>query len=160
MTRRIVVWSLMLVVAVALPLAAGEKHDHAKCTADTQTCLNKMAMKMKESGWVGIEMEKNENGSLTIVNVVEGSPAEAAGLHSGDVILAVNGIAYGDENKEKLHAVKKQMKVGKTIEYTVQRKGKSKDVEITLGQVPDDVIASWIGRHMMADHAAIELAQN
>jgi len=160
MIRRIALWSLMLVVAVALPLAAGEKHDHAKCTADTQTCLNKMALKLKERGWVGIEMDKNEDASLTILKVVEGSPAAAAGLHSGDVILAVNGIGFGDENKEKLYAVKKQMQVGKTIEYTIQRKGKSKDVEITLGQVPDDVIASWIGQHMMADHAAIELAQN
>ena len=154
-------WVLALAVAVAVPAVAGE---YEKCTADTQTCLNMMVSKLKERGWVGIEMDE-EDGKLTILRVEDESPAAEAGLRQGDVLVAMNGIAFKDENEEKLYEAKHAMKVGKNISYTVDRqgcchiKGGKTDVEITLAAIPEEIVAKWVGTHMM-DHAAIELAQN
>ncbi|MCU0475721.1 MAG: PDZ domain-containing protein, partial [Anaerolineae bacterium] len=37
-----------------------------------------------------------EQGSLTVAEVLAGSPAEAAGLQAGDVITAINGTTVAD----------------------------------------------------------------
>ena len=150
-------WILVAILAVALvsPVMAGKGH---KCDASTQDCLNKMAANLKNKGWVGIEFDKQESGALLIKHVVENSPAEQAGLREGDVLLAVNGVKYGTEDKDKWHKVKKSWTPGSTINYTVKRSGGKKDVAVTLGTVPEDVLYAWLGEHMM-QHATIEVAQ-
>jgi S1-C subfamily serine protease len=158
MSRRIALWTLVFAVALALPLSAGE--GHKKCEGDPQACLNKLAQKMKDRGWVGVELDHNKDGSMTVLEVIDGSPAEAAGLKSGDVLLAINGVKFGDENKEKLKKAQSDMTIGNTIEYSVKRQGKTKDVAITLAPIPTDVMYAWVGQHMMQGHSTIEIASN
>ena len=116
--------------------------------------------KYKDHGWVGIELDKNKDGSLTVLEVIDDSPAQSAGLESGDVLLAMNGVKFADPNKDKLKAAKKGMKVGSKIEYTVSRHGKTKDVAITLAPIPTEVMYAWVGQHMMDGHSTIEIASN
>jgi len=156
MSRRIVLWTLVFAVALALPLAAGE--GHKKCDGDAQACLNKLAAKFKDRGWVGVELDHNKDGSLTVLEVIDGSPAQAAGLKSGDVLLAINGVKFGDKNNEKLKATQKDMKIGNTIKYTVKRHDKTKDVPITLAPIPEEVMYAWVGQHMMNGHMTVEIA--
>lgn len=180
MRNRFWIGALVLIVAVAVPAVAGcqEGHEattasneeahanghangHAdKCSAETQVCLNTMASKLKNKGWVGVELDSNEElGGYTITAVEPDSPALRSGLKKGDVLLAMNGVRLGAENETALKAVKTEMVPGKTVTYTISRYGKEKDVDVVLAQLPDAVMAKWIGRHMM-DHASIELAQN
>ncbi|MEM6329348.1 MAG: S41 family peptidase [Planctomycetota bacterium] len=50
-----------------------------------------------EGNFVGLGVElKGDNGSLLILRVIPGSPAEAAGIADGDRIVAVNGQATTD----------------------------------------------------------------
>ena len=158
MSRRIALWSLIFAVAFALPLAAGE--EHKKCGSDAQACLNKLAEKFKDRGWVGVELDHGKDGSMTVLEVIDGSPAQAAGLKSGDVLVAINGIKFGDENNEKLKTTQKEMKIGNTIEYTVKRQDKTKVVAITLAPIPKEVMYAWIGQHMAEGHTSIEVASN
>lgn len=158
MSRRIALWTLVFAVALALPLSAGE--GHKKCEGDAQACLNKMAAKFKDRGWVGVELDHNKDGSMTVKKVIDGSPAQDAGLKSGDVLLAINGVKFAEKNKDKLKAAKSEMKAGNTIEYTVSRQGKTKDVAITLAPLPEDVMYAWVGQHMMQGHSTIEIASN
>jgi predicted metalloprotease with PDZ domain len=156
MSRRIALWTLVLAVALALPLSAGE--GHKKCEGDAQACLNKMAAKFKDRGWVGVELDHNKDGSMTVLEVIDGSPAQAAGLNSGDVLLAINGVKFGDKNSEKLKATQKDMRIGNTITYTVKRYDKTKDVPITLAPIPEEVMYAWVGQHMMNGHMTVEIA--
>lgn len=157
------IWIALLAVAVLGGIAvAGEGH---KCTADTQACLNMMAQNLKSKGWVGIELDQDEeSGKMTITAVVPESPASSAGLQEGDVLLAMNGIQLIEENKEKTYAAMKAMVPGKQVNYTVDRKGcchkkgGETEVAVTLGEIPDKLMAEWLGRHML-DHAVIEIAQ-
>ena len=56
-----------------------------------------MVEKIRKKGWVGIELDHGEaNGNYpTVTNVIGGSPAQAAGLRPGDVLLAVDGLDHG-----------------------------------------------------------------
>lgn len=151
--------SLAAIVVLSLPVLAGEGYE--KCSAGTQECLNKMTASMQERGWVGVELEKDEDtGAMTVTRVVPGSPAEASGLQAGDKLVALNGYAFGDEsNHEQLQAAWKSMTPGEEIAYTVNRHGHDKKVSITLAKVPEDVMAAWIGSHML-EHAAVDVSQN
>jgi len=145
-----------LVVALAAPVAMAG--DGAKCTASTQECLDKMAAQLHNKGWIGVELNQ-ESGQLEITKVVADSPAEKAGIKAGDVLFAVNGVQYSEENQAKLGEVREQMTPGKVFTFTILKHGKTeKDVDITLGTLPDDVLAQWIGAHML-EHAAASNAE-
>ncbi|HYV85686.1 MAG TPA: PDZ domain-containing protein [Patescibacteria group bacterium] len=131
---------------------------HGKCTMNTQDCLDHMAAKMKNSGWVGIEMDQDETtGALTILKVVPGSPAESAGLQPGDLLFALNGVEINDKNEEALSKARKDWKPGQTVNYTVKRGGGSKDISLTLAPMPADVLARFVGEHML-EHASTAVA--
>ncbi len=129
------------------------------CTADTQYCLNKMAAKLRDKGWVGVELD-DADGAMTITRVEPYSPALAAGLQRGDVLLAVNNVSFGSEDENAWHDVKSQMQVGKTITYTIKRDSAKRKVDVTLAEIPDEIMAKWVGRHMLEHAKPIELAQN
>ena len=125
--------------------------DHYKCTKSTQDCLNEMATTLKSSGWIGLEIDRSDDGVLTVKRVVPDSPAEAAGFAAGDVLVALNGIKYEDKNKDALMAAKKAMAPGKQVTYTVTRGGVEKSISATLAPIPTEVLAQVIGHHML-DH--------
>lgn len=149
--------SAVMIMAATAPVMAG---DGPKCTASTQDCLNYMAKNLKDRGWVGIEM--NDRGGvdkMVITRVIEGSPAEKAGFKVGDTLAAVNGVAFSEENNQQLKDIQYAMKPGADFVYTVSRKGSKVDLEVELGQIPKDVMAQWVGGHML-DHAEIQVASN
>ncbi|MGH7725953.1 MAG: PDZ domain-containing protein [Candidatus Eiseniibacteriota bacterium] len=141
------------VVAVALPASAGGAGE--KCTYDTQACLNKLSTK-KTSGWLGVEYDKSTEGVVKVKNVIAGSPAEAAGFKTGDIVLAVNGAKYSD--KEAVKKATGDWTVGQKLTYTVQRDGKDVTVPATLGSMPENVYASMVGSHMISNHVSAQTA--
>ncbi|HEX6462110.1 MAG TPA: trypsin-like peptidase domain-containing protein [Candidatus Saccharimonadales bacterium] len=73
---------------------------------------------------------------ITRDGIAGGSPAEKAGLKSGDIITKVN-----DQLIDKEHSfgsVISQFAVGDTIKVTFQRDGKEQTVNATLGAVPEN----------------------
>ena len=148
---------LPALLAMMAPLAfAGGGY---KCTKTTQECLDMMVSSYKSHGWVGLELDKTEAGALTVKAVVPDSPAQAAGFKVGDTLVAINGVKYADENEEALMAVKKEMAPGKEVTYTVTRGGASKDLNVTLAEMPSEVLAQIIGAHMI-EHAQVAQAKH
>lgn len=128
-----------------------------KCPYTTQDCLNHMASRLKASGWIGIEYEPAENGSITVQKVVPGSPAEKAGLQPGDLLFSINGVEIRKENEAAL--MKIDRRPGQTMHYVVKRNGASKPIDIVLGQWPADLLAKYIGEHMLEHAEADAIAQ-
>lgn len=153
-----VVWLAAPAVIAALAVPAFAGGDHKACTYSTQECLDYMAKKLHDKGWIGVELDM-ESGALEITKVIADSPAEKAGLEAGEVLLAVNGVAYAEENSKKMEAIRESMTKGKTFTFTIRKADKTeKDVDITLGSVPDDVLAQWVGAHML-QHAHVDNAE-
>ncbi len=146
-------WMLL----VSMPAMAGD----GGCAGTTQECLDYMATKMKESGWVGVELDFQEQagGPMIVTKVVEGSPAEEAGIRNGDVLVAMNGIVLAEENGEKLEAERQTWKAGGSIRWTMKRDDVEHDLSITLAPMPADALAYYIGQHML-EHATIAVADS
>ena len=142
----------VMAMAMALPAFAGEGE---KCSYGTQECLDHMANKMKNSGFVGVELDHD----LAVTRVVPDSPAENAGIQTGDILFARDGIEYNEANMEKLEQMRATSKPGDEVRWTVKRNGYSKELTIEMGRMPADLLAKYIGQHMM-DHAAVEVAEN
>jgi S1-C subfamily serine protease len=76
------------------------------------------------------------DGSST-PGVTSGSPAEAAGLKDGDIILSIEGQAIDSEHP--LDAVLTSFAPGQTVKLTVLRGSDELDISVTLGTRPENL---------------------
>jgi S1-C subfamily serine protease len=147
----------IVVAAGAIGCAAALAGDPGKhCTVPVQECLEHMSASLKSSGWVGIEFdpETGPDGGYRVTRVLPDSPADKAGLQVGDVLTALNGVRLVKTNDAALSKVRKEWIPGQAVTYTVKRQGQDRDISLTLAPMPADVMARWIGEHMMQHIAA------
>ena len=84
-----------------------------------------------DSGWLGVQLEMGDGGSAVIQSVVEGSPAEKAGLQAGDVFQRVDGDEVG--SVDGLVSTIGSHQAGDSVRLVVQRGEKSVKLKATLG---------------------------
>ena len=145
----------LLLAGASLALAGG-----AECAEQhTQASYDEMAKKYAKHGYLGIETEKNAAGAYAISKIAPGSPAEKAGFQKGDVLVALNGARFGDDNKEAVKKAKSALGPGKAATYTVTRGGSEKQLTATLAEVPREVLAQWVGEHVVG-HTSMQVATN
>lgn len=102
-------------------------------------------------GWLGVSIQpltgdmastlglSSRQGAL-IGDVVEGGPAEKAGLHRGDVVLALDGRPLADAN-DLMNQVA-LLRPGATAELTVWRDGRKITVKAKVARREEESIAS------------------
>lgn len=107
-----------------------------------------------EHGYLGISLEDitsdlatelnlpNENGAL-VGGVVDNSPAQKAGLQAGDVILSFNDKPVNDGHS--LQLLVSESAPGTTANVQLVRKGITKTIAVTLGQLPGSFISDATG---------------
>jgi serine protease Do len=95
----------------------------------------------------GLDAELAQNFGLDkpvgalIANVESGSPAEKAGLRSGDVVLGVNGQKVADS--ADLPRIIGDQKPGSAVRLSIWRERKARDINVTLGeQVSEKTLAA------------------
>lgn len=156
MKHKITFLALALTMALSSAALAGGA-GKGEC-ADT-TATKARAAKLAEKGYLGIETDKDEaTGAWRVTTVASGSPAEAAGFRSGDVLVSLNGIALRAENKEQIKKVKSTLGVGKAVTYTVVRNGAQQTLTATLSPVPEQVLAKWVAEEEAAEKQATQMA--
>jgi len=101
-----------------------------------------------EFGGLGIEIAVKDD-HLTVVAPIEGTPAEKAGIKSGDKIVKIGTIetdTMGINDAVKLL----RGKVGTKVTITIVRVGLSEPFDVTL--VRDNIKIESIHSYMLADH--------
>jgi serine protease Do len=92
--------------------------------------------------------------SGALVNGVEkGGPAEKAGVETGDIILRFDGKQVAAS--ADLPRIVGGTKPGSKVPMQVWRKGQTRDVSVTVGEIPDDRIAAARGAKPGAPKAEI-----
>ncbi len=137
---------------ISTPATSGCKEpEDCTCNEPVHDCLNTMVTKLKTTGFIGVEIDEDKaTKALTVSEVIPGSPAEAAGIVPGDVLYALNGIRFDSEHHDEMAKVKVP---GNEVTCTIKRNGASKQIKLTLVPMPADLMAKYIGEHMMV-HAA------
>ena len=151
MKRSLCLVIAVLIMAMAVPGMAGEKH-HKKCDGTPDDCKKKMAAKFADKAWLGIEMDGTDDGHYKITKVVSDSPAAQAGFEEGDVLLAMNGQDYSKDNMKAVKAAWSELKPGSKAKYTVLRKGGKIDIKAKLGSIPADHQKKYIKEHLAKYH--------
>lgn len=97
-------------------------------------------------GWLGVVIQEvskdlaesfglDRAAGALVVQVVKGSPAEAAGLVSGDIIVKVNGkdVYLSSDLPHQIG----RLPAGEEAELSVVRAGKKKTIDVEIGALPD-----------------------
>jgi predicted metalloprotease with PDZ domain len=79
-------------------------------------------------------LKLDEGVGVLVDRVVAGSPAEQAGLESGDVILAIDDEKLG--GNRDLTRLLRDRNPGDEVKLTIQREGKQRRLKATLGERP------------------------
>ncbi len=99
-------------------------------------------------GWLGVTIQevspelakqfglKEPRGAL-VSDILEGSPAEKAGIARGDVIIEIDRKPV--ENAVQLRNVVAGLEIGSKIQLKVIRDKKEKQVEVTIGEQPKEL---------------------
>jgi carboxyl-terminal processing protease len=79
---------------------------------------------------VGLEVNMSD-GIVTVVAPIEGTPAERAGIKSGDVIISIDGVLVDEANVNDTIG-RMRGKPGTLVTITVRREGESKPIDFSL----------------------------
>jgi len=91
-----------------------------------------------ERGWLGVRIWSNEEDQVEIIEVEKDSPAEIANLEEGDIVIEFDGEEVVDT--ELLAKMIRMRKPGETVTIKIERKGKSQDVRVKLGELTKEDI--------------------
>ena len=96
---------------------------------------------------IGVIISPDEDGTVTVISPIKGSPADRAGVESGDKILKING---KDFNAEKINEASKEMRgeKGTSVKILLLKKKnlKTEEVEIKREEIKiDSIIKDKIG---------------
>lgn len=96
--------------------------------------------------WLGVglttvkpEGQSSQSVGLMVTNVVQGSPAQKAGIRTGDIVVAIGGKRVFDLSD--LRASVKAMRPGKTISVGVFRENATQQLSLKIGRMPQEFIA-------------------
>jgi carboxyl-terminal processing protease len=82
-------------------------------------------------GGVGMQMDQDPSGKLIVVAPLKDSPAQKAGILSGDIVGAINASTTDGMSVEEAVALIRG-KIGTTVKLTILHKGTTTPVEISI----------------------------
>lgn len=88
-----------------------------------------------DSPFLGIRMDPNETGGVTLTSVTEGAPAAVAGLVAGDRITAIDDQPVGGPGD--LPGILAAKGIGTRVVVTAQRAGEEHTFPLTIGRRGD-----------------------
>lgn len=119
-------------------------YDNFSITLDVDNSTENLeqALADNEDNYVGIGIYMLENttyNKVEIISVIKDSPAEKAGIKSGDLILKVNGIEYTADDKENI-SNKIKGEEGTTVTMEILRDTSILNFEITREKIDLSVL--------------------
>ena len=100
-------------------------------------------------GWIGVSFEMlttDDGGSVrtvvTVTDVIDGGPADRAGVRRGDVVLTVNGRSW----ENQFGGIALELRPGDPVRMVVERDGRRRELQVTAAPRPADMVVtpqSW-----------------
>lgn len=107
-------------------------------------------------GGIGVEVDYRDD-YVTVIAPIEGSPAERAGVRSGDQIVAVDGKSTRGERVDQLVGMMRGA-LGSHVRVTLRRKGADALIELDL--VREEIrVPSVVAKRLVGDVAYVRIKQ-
>jgi serine protease Do len=87
-------------------------------------------------GYLGVATVMSDDVELEVADVIDGSPAQKAGVRAGDVILSVNDDAMTDQ--QQFTATVRSKAAGDTLKIKLRSSGKERELDVKLAQKPQE----------------------
>lgn len=117
---------------IANQLATTGKAEHAYLGVQMTTLTPQVKQEINSNPNAGLQV--SEEQGVLVVKVVSGSPADQAGLKSGDVVKRVNG--QDVTTAEALQNVVAASQVGNKLQVEVKRDGRDQSISVQTGAFP------------------------
>ena len=146
---------------VVLTSAVGEGDGRSDAEHRVVRIERKLDADAAKQGWLGVMISgthldgDEETTAVAITKVLEDSPAEAAGLIDGDVIVSINGDLVEGNVSRSVELIKSR-EAGEDVDIVVLRDGAEKTLVATLGSRADSAAATLELKLDGAIHGAIE----
>jgi serine protease Do len=110
----------------------------------------------QNSGYLGVRLGEQEDGSPAIVEVTEGSPAEKAGLKEKDIVISVGGRVV--RTRDRLIAIIQTLKPGQEVSIKVKREDEEPlTVKVKLARFPQTMFGRSERMNMMGSELSHRL---
>lgn len=119
-------WRRMVTVRGAFEAGLGLYEEAARSYEKAIAAL--CARAVPQMAPLGVDLEPHDNG-MVVTRVVAGSPAEAAGLEVGDLVVAVAGI--GCRVAADLTGIRERLEPGRPVDVRIRRSGKDSMLAVT-----------------------------
>jgi serine protease Do len=117
-------------------------------------------------GWLGVLIQNvtdeiaearklKVNEGVIVGDITKASPAEKAGLERGDVITAIDGTAI--RNTAQLRNMVARTRPGTRVDLTIIRDGRTKQVALTLGELPEEGVEPAAAVEKSVEELGIEV---
>jgi membrane-associated protease RseP (regulator of RpoE activity) len=93
-------------------------------------------------------------GGVLVTAVVDGSPADRAGIEAEDWIIAVDGVAVDEHNS--LERLIRRYRPGDGIVITLWGNGRERRVRVRLGEHPEDRDVAYLGVYYQVPSMRVE----
>jgi len=84
-----------------------------------------------------------EPSGALVTDVIEGSPADKAGIQAGDLILAVDDVHIDRDNT--LTSIIREYRPGNRVRMTLWSRGREHTVRVRLGEHPEERDVAYLG---------------
>jgi len=161
MFQRISRTFLVAVVATAAAVAA----DEPKCTATARECEQQIRQVLSGRRFLGVTVAVHEErtpgglGGLTVIGIVENSPAERAGVKVGDRLIAVNGKSLVKGTAMQFKQIVGDARSNGRIWMIILRQGAYKKIETRLEPYSKEQIDKIVQQHLMKSHPPLPAGQ-
>ena len=152
MSRRVGVRGAGVLAALALAATLAVAGEHAKCTRAPGECAAQTRELYETRGWMGVELERNEDGSLRVTTVVPDGPAERSGIKEGDILVSLNGRALSRDTSEFALTKGDDWKIGGVLTVGARRGAETVTFKVTLRKIPEPLLAQIIETHTREYH--------
>ena len=90
---------------------------------------------------IGVKLDENEDDEIVVKAPVDGSPAERAGIESGDVLVAVDGESVKGEDLEEIGRMVKGVE-GTNVDLTMLRDEEEREFTVERAEL-EVPVSSW-----------------
>ncbi|MBR2405074.1 MAG: S41 family peptidase [Clostridia bacterium] len=98
-----------------------------------------------DGGYRGIGIQVGaKDGKVLIDSVMKASPAEAAGLLSGDFIVSVNDVSYTSEDLSEVVSAIKEVPPGESVKLGIERAGELIEKNVIVSDVELEYVKSTL----------------